>query len=97
MVTYSVEAILAILSPMPAIEGHPLFKGLWDIHRTLVTQLHNIKHPNHPCQGMAGGMISPEAFVLVPTIPWESLERMGEFFAVLRDAITDTYQRTAEW
>ena len=88
MVTYSVEAVSAILSPVSAIQGHPSFKGLWDMYKTLVTQLRKIKHPNHPQQGMAGRMMSPKAFSLVSTTPWETPERMREFFVVPMDQRT---------
>ena len=96
MVTYSVEAITAILAPVPAITGRPSFKGLWDVHKRLVTCLRKIKHPDHPHQGMAGSMMTPESFALVSNTPWASAACMGEFFRVPMTAITETDQRTAE-
>ena len=95
MVTYSIGHF-SYISPVPAIQGFPSFKGLWDTHKTLVTQLCKIKHPDHPHQVMAGGMMSPKAFALVSTTPWETPKRMGQCFVVLITAITDTDQRTAE-
>ena len=92
MVTYSLEVIAAILAPTLAITGCSSFKGLWDMHRTLVTQLYKTKHPNHLHQGILGEMMSTEAFVIISITPWETPERMGEFLLVPRAAITDTDQ-----
>ena len=97
MVTYRVEGIFAILAPVPVIQGHPSFKGLWDMHNMPVTQLRKIKHPDNPHQGMAGGTISTQAFALIFNTPWETPKRMGKFFVVPITMITDTDQRTAEW
>ena len=96
MVTYSVQAISAILAPVLVIQGWPSFKELWDMHKMLVTQLCKIKHPDHPYQGMVGSMMSPEAFALVSITPQKTPERKGEFFMVPVTAITDIDQRTAK-
>ena len=96
MITYRVKAITAILAPVSAITGRPSFKGLWDVHKKLVTCLRKIKHPDHPHQGMAGSMMTPESFALVSTTPCATAAGMGEFFPVPMTAITETDQRTAE-
>ena len=62
----------------------------------ILTQLYRIKHPSHPHQEMAGGMMSPNVFALVSTTPCEILERVGKFFVVPRTTTADVYQRTEE-
>ena len=70
METYFIEAITAILVPVPAIQGRPTFQGLCDRFQTLLELLRTIKNPHHPIKGMAGKMMEPEVLARVSNTPW---------------------------
>jgi hypothetical protein len=64
MVAYTIEALSAVLSKVPSINGCPTFKDLWDVIRVLLPILRKIKHPDHAVKGMAGMMIEASAYAL---------------------------------
>ena len=83
MVTYSTEALTAILITVPLIVGRPTFKGLWDTQVALLKKLRKIKHPEPPLERMAGIMMTPAVYVLISTTPWAVPDQIREFFEVL--------------
>ena len=96
MVAYTIEALSVILVEVPIIQGWPIFKALWDVVRVLIPLLRQIKHPDHPVEGLAGMKMEAGAYVLVSLRPWLVPDRMTKVFHVPRWCISGTDQRTEE-
>ena len=96
MVAYTIEALSAILSEVPAITGRPTFKALWDAIRILLPLLHKIKHPDHPVEGIAEMMMEVDAYALVSAMQWLVTDCVGEVFMIPHLCINETDQRTEE-
>ena len=62
----------------------------------LLEKLHNIKHPDHPLEVIAAIMMTSATFALISTIPWAVPKRVGKFFEVPQEAITETDQQRSE-
>ena len=96
MVTYSVEAINAILLPVHQVPVQPNFLTLWQLYQDLQECLGKTEHPYHPYEGYSGYMMTLSAYALYSTTKWQDPEDVENYFIVTTTAITNTNQKYEE-
>ena len=99
MVKYSVEAVQALLAPIPPIRGRPTFGTLWKLAQSIYEALQKLDNKDYPDTGYAGYMMPPEYFRLFSNTVWMNPPDVGESFILDRTLVTETDQKTAfnEW
>ena len=72
MVTYTIEALQALVSAKPVKPIHPIlerptFSSLWHLQQQLVEGLRKVTNTPYPNDGHLGYILSREAFALYST------------------------------
>ena len=99
MVTYTIEALQALLGPklvgpIDPIYERPTFSSLWHLQQQLVEGLQKVTNTAYPNDGRSGYILSREAFALYSTKEWQEPADVGECFEIPPSSITETEQRT---
>ena len=101
MVTYTIEAIQALVSekpvrPIDPIHECPTFSSLWHLHQQLVEVLRKVTNTAYPNYGHSGYILSKEEFSLYSTKYWMETADVGECSEITPSSTTKTEQRTEE-
>ena len=96
MVKYTLEAINALLNPIPRIEGRPTFSSLWNLAQDFYSALRKLDHPDHPNDGYSGCLMAKEEYALRSTKEWKDPEAVEKFFVMPTTAITSGDQEQAK-
>ena len=96
MVKYSLEAVNALLDPIPQIAGRPNFSSLWNLAQSMYKALKKLDHPDYPTDGWSGCLMTREEFALRNATPWTAPDVVGKYFVMPSTAITTTDQEQAK-
>ena len=99
MVTYTIEALQALVGakpvgPIDPIYERPTFSSLWHLQQQLVEDLRKVTNTAYPNDGHSGYILSKEVFALYLTKKWIEPADAGECFEISPLSITETEQIT---
>jgi hypothetical protein len=96
MVSYTIDVIRQIISPIDKIQGRPNFSSIWRLLQQLIAGTKKLKHTDHPTHGYSGYIMSKEEHALVSAFTWQDQRDVGKYFIIPVTAITETEQRTED-
>ena len=101
MVTYTIEALQALVGAKPVWPIDPIherltFSSLWYLQQQLVEGLRKVTNTSYPNDGHSGYILSKESFALYSKKEGMEPADVGECSEILPSSITEEEQRTEE-
>ena len=96
MVTYTVDAITALIQDVPKMHGRPDFNSLWGLKQFLINKLKKIKNTDHPNHGHSGYLMPANEYALVSLQVYAEPVYVREYFVIPLGTHIDTTQKIEE-
>ena len=93
MTACTVNAVRAVIGPVPKIIGRPSFASLWDLKKHLVSGLKKLKNVDHPNYGHSGYLVSSKESTEISTVLYEDAKDIEAYKKISHMVITDNDQR----